>query len=622
MAFTKGMTARTHTQDGAPKVGDSIGRYRIVGALGDGNLGRLYFAQQHGLSDIPAFVALRCVHPDLARTPYFETLFSEAAAVAPRFEHPNVVAVHELTKADGVHVIATEYLPGESLASILERASEKGLAMPLEIAASLVKQAANAVQYLHDRLAAASLPIGLGQAQIHASSSFVTYHGLFKLLGLGFQPIRASHEPASGEHPVGSWKREGAYVAPEESQGVIDPRTDVFCLGSLLWTCLTGRMPEPQSSARGVPASQVRAVLPSRLRADVPEALEAIVMKALAPSPADRFQSPSTLADALERYFACCESRPTPQKIRRWLVQCFDIERASLQLQLARGRDVETALRLLDAAKDPDGATSTRSRKSLRPRELWAPLSLGARAPNDVLPASAAAPSSASLEPAPVSMVLTRTLPSSEPSAALGGPPERSSSAPPPRASRAGLVAGVIGACALVAVGAGVVLSSSVERAPFADAQRDAPAPAASDGRLEVKSTPEGAAVFVDGEPTGLSTPAVLKGLPRDRAVRIRVEKTGFASEERQIVIAPGSPNTLPFELVASHGLLRLVGVPDGARLYVDDAALPNTEQEPLRLPIGRHRVRVETASALVFAKTVDIVAGEQTLRVDENNEP
>jgi hypothetical protein len=171
-------------------------------------------------------------------------------------------------------------------------------------------------------------------------------------------------------------------------------------------------------------------------------------------------------------------------------------------------------------------------------------------------------------------------------------------------------------------VGLSVVALSlaSVAAALFFSAEQPASpqgaAPAAARGQLDVSSTPDGAAVFVDGEPTGLRTPAVLRGLASGRVLRVRVEKAGFKSQEREITIAAGEAVARSFELLPSDGLVQFAGVPSDARIFVDDV-LVVSDGKPVALPVGQHALRVETRSALVFSGTVVVLAGEQTIRVD-----
>jgi hypothetical protein len=189
---------------------------------------------------------------------------------------------------------------------------------------------------------------------------------------------------------------------------------------------------------------------------------------------------------------------------------------------------------------------------------------------------------------------------------------------PPP--SRTWLVVTLMAACAVLAIGLIVIVATSAPSSPVVTA-RDS-SPPHLDGRVDVRSRPEGAAVFVDGEPTGLRTPALLEGLTPGRSIHVRVEKAGFASQEQQIAVVGGRVETRLFELSESGASVRFAGVPPDARIYVDDQPLAGGTDVPVRLSAGSHSVRVETPSALVFSGKVDIVAGDQTIHVGERASP
>jgi serine/threonine-protein kinase len=610
------MTQRTHsTAEGAPGVGDAIGPYRLIGLLGDGRLGRLYVAEQRGIRGVSQTVALRRIRPELAREAHFRTLFNDAASIAPRFEHPNLVSIHELGEVEGSCFVSMEYLPGENVASILTRCNTSA-PMPPDIAAAVVKQAANAVRYLHDLQATAARPFGLAPGEIDAANVFVTYHGMVKLLAVGLPTNRA----ASGARQVRSSSQAGAAPVPGQMEGVADRRADAFSLGVLLWTCLTGQRPQLAQGSGAAPAPSQPLRAPSSVRADLPEALEVIAMRALSAEPRERFQTAHELSEALDRYLMRRDARPTHKHLRRWMERLFEAERASLQTQIAQGREVASALSLLgNPQSESGGSHAAQPRASLRPRELWSTShSLFSRLEraSAVPPRSfEPGPGSAPHERLPVSSIVARQMPSTllgAPSSALSV--RARATAPPDRPSSRWLVPALLAACGVVALVTVMLLSSSDPGPPLRIVSQDSQLAA---GKVDVRSTPEGAAVFLDGEPTGLRTPVVLRGLAAGRSVRVRVEKAGFAGQERELKIVAGSVGTLAFELLASDGLVHFVGAPSDARVYVDEALIDVEAKRPTSLAVGRHTVRVETPSSLIFSGTVVIVAGEQTIRVD-----
>ncbi len=584
-------------------MGDSVGHYRLLGLVAEGSLGRLYVAEQRRIRDVSNAVALRCVHPDVARQPGFSARFTAVASLAPRLEHPNILSIHEMGSARGSYFQSMEYLPGEDVASILTRCNT-GSPVPPDIAAAMVKQAANAVEYVHT-VAPKGQPPGFGE--LGPSTLFVTYHGTVKWLAAGLPSPPEATAALSGEHAV-SWS--SAFRAPEQAEATPDATAHVFSLGALLWTFLTGHRPHLTHASGGADVAALeRGAAPSSIQPNVPEALDAIVMRALAQEPGQRFQSAREMSEALDRYLMQRDGRPTHKHVRRWMEQLFEPERAALQLQIARGRDVGAALAAL-ASLQGGGAAPASHRSSRRARELWSTRhSLFSRPERSSLTPL----SSASYVPSSVLGLDTSEAP---PTYRAVSP---ASSAEPPRPvtqaaapARGRWLLGLVAAgCTGLALG-GALLVSSFNQAPSSEAP-----PAVRRGQLEIQSTPAGAAVFVDGEPTGLRTPAVLKGLAEGRKLRLRVEKAGFGGQERELAIAAGAATTESFELVASAGLVQFAGVPAGGRLFIDDE-LTASEGGPLRLPVGQHAVRVEAQGSLVFSGVVVVTAGEQTIRVDD----
>jgi hypothetical protein len=533
----------------------------------------------------------------VAQQPEFHTRFTAAGSAVRRLEHPNILSVHELDVVDGNYLLSMEYVPGEKVTSILTRCNT-GSPVPPDIAALIVKQAANAAQYVRTVSAVAGRPLAPGPGELDPANLFVTYHGTVKWLAIDLQPRPEVGPASSGEHAL-SWSRTAESAAAGNA--------DVFSLGALLWTFLTGHRPQLTPAAAEPAAALGGGVPPSSIQPAVPEALDAIVLRALSPQPGQRFASPGELSEALDRYVLQRGARPTHKHIRRWMEQLFEPERAALQLQIARGREVAAALAALANLHGVDSPAIPHS--SRRARELWSTRhSIFAR------------PSRPSLEPAPRSL-LHDPLPVSERELREAPVTYRAVTPPVAPAStlalaqaqprpRLWLLAGVLAGVSSLAGASALLLSSAGGQPP-----QPSTAPAGR-SQLDVRSTPEGAAVFVDGEPTGLRTPVVLKGLAGGRTLRLRVEKAGFKSQERELALVAGEAASQAFELVAADGSVHFAGVAPGARLFVDDSLVP-ADGKPVSLTVGQHVVRVETQSALVFAGTVTVVAGEQTIRVD-----
>jgi serine/threonine-protein kinase len=367
-----------------------FGRYRIRGLLGEGGLGRLYLAEQTGIEGFTKIVTLKRILPQLADSAAFRTLFLNEARVAARLEHPNVVATYEFGEVEGAYFTAMEYLPGEDLGNILARC-ETPHPMPVEIAAFLAQQSAHALEYAHE-LADRRARGGLVHRDISPTKILVTYHGTVKVLDFGVV------KRPGGAHPQGS-AHQYAYSAPEQLGGEhVDPRTDIFSLGIVLWECLSGhRLFDNPTDGGTIDAVRSQTIAPpSLLRPEVPIALDEISLRCLNREREQRYPSARELSEALDGFLAEERRRPNSNTVGQWLESLFGSERATLKKNIAQGSDIDGALSAL-AATDlrrptpAENGGSARRPLAVRPRPLWSTASPGRPLVPSPRPAPAAA---------------------------------------------------------------------------------------------------------------------------------------------------------------------------------------------------------------------------------------
>jgi serine/threonine protein kinase len=584
--------AERHQPDETPQ---NLGRYRIRGLLAEGGMGRLYVAEQNGIQGFAKIVAVKRILPHLASSEHFRTLFLNEARVAARLEHPNIVATYELGEAEGSYFIAMEYLPGEDLSAILGRCHASG-PMPVEFAAFLAQQCANGLHYAHELRDSLGRPSGLVHRDVNPSNIVVTYHGALKLLDFGV--VKATAAP--NRTIPGAFKGKYAYCAPEQlSNDGVDPRTDVFSLGIVLWECLTGsRLFAGASDADTIDAVRSQTIVPpAHIRADVPLELNHLTMRALFRDRQHRHASAAEMSEALDRFLSQAPQRPTGKKVGQWLEGLFGPERAALKRMIAQGGDIEQALVMLAQTDESGGRRDSTGPEKLpsgvRLRPLWSTgfepsnPGRGTRAPTPPRQPVTLGPR---VEPSQLTPVIVQPV-----------PPLRS-----PRPALIGLGAGLAAAAAFTLI--------------FQLRQRPEVVPATSDqGALRIESTPGGAHIFVDGDPSGLTTPAVLRHLQPGRTVELRLVKAGYATEARKIAVESG-PSAQTFALREATGTVRLEGVPAGATLYVDDVRMERLQ--PFTVAVGTHRVRIEDDSDVIFSNSVEVRPGEQSLRIHAERRP
>jgi len=590
-----------HTADAATdasgQMQETFGRYRLLGLLGQGGMGRLYIAERRGVQGFVKIVALKRILPHLADSARLRDMFLNEARIAARLEHPNIVATYELGEVEGKYFISMEYLPGEDLSAVISRC-QGGPAIPIEIAAALAQQAAQGLHYAHDARDGQGHLIGLVHRDVNPRNIFVTYHGVVKLLDFGM--VR---DPAGPKSVPGVFKGKFGYCAPEQLEGGrIDRRTDVFCLGIVLWECLTGtRLFDGATDVETLDAVRAcRVERPSALRAEVPRALEEIAMRALAREPGQRQQSAHELSEELDRFLLDRRTRPTSKSVGQWIESIFGSERAALKKSISQGDNAEGALQRLKALDDarpgavePERSSSARS--PVQPRALWSTSFPGTRTSSS-LPAVAPATAARGGD----ELTSTRRV-----TVSFEAPPGASTvAAPRGRAGRMIVLGSVLAVGGLAAIGA-LAMRGTGARAAAAGP------PSGSTASLDLRSQPEGASIFVDGRPTGLKTPAVLGGLPAGRTVKVRLDLAGFAPASREATLAAGGPQTVSFTLESAMGTVRLAGVPRGAKAELDDR--PVEAGRPIAAAIGRHKLRVELGGEVLVSKTIEVRADADT---------
>jgi serine/threonine protein kinase len=468
---------------GSNQAQDTFGRYRLLGLLGQGGMGRLYIAERRGVQGFVKIVALKRILPHLADSAALRDMFLNEARIAARLEHPNIVAAYELGEVDGKYFISMEYLPGEDLSVVISRC-QGAQVIPVEIAAALAHQAAQGLHYAHDVRDGQGRLIGLVHRDVSPRNIFVTYHGVVKLLDFGM--VRNPTGPAS---VPGVFKGKYAYCAPEQLDGGrLDRRTDVFCLGIVLWECLTGaRLFDGATDVETIGAVRSgRIAAPSALRPEVPVELDRIALRALSRDPSHRYQSAQEMSEELDRFLLGRSNRPTTKTVGQWLESLFGPERAALKKSIGQGDNAEGAVQRLRALEN---------------------------APRFDAPSAAAA--------------------------ATAGPTARER----PRRSRPALLVGaLLAVAALAGIGAVAMRAQRLPRAP-------GPTSGQTTASIELHSRPEGASIFVDGRPTGLRTPATLTGLPVGRTLRLRIDRSGYQAVSRETTPVSSEPQTISFTL-------------------------------------------------------------------------
>jgi serine/threonine protein kinase len=277
-------------------------RYELGEVLGYGGMAEVLRGRDIRLG---RDVAVKTLRVDLAREPSFQARFRREAQSAASLNHPAIVAVYDTGESilDGVPVpyIVMEYVDGRTLRDVLKAERHIMPTRALEITAEILK----ALDYSHRN--------GIIHRDIKPANVMLTRSGEVKVMDFGI--ARSVAQASAAVTQTAAVIGTAQYLSPEQARGEqVDPRSDVYSTGCLLYELLTGAPPFTGDSAVAVAYQHVREdpIPPSRLNADVSPAIDAIVLKAMAKNPANRYQSAAEMREDIERALNGVPVRATP----------------------------------------------------------------------------------------------------------------------------------------------------------------------------------------------------------------------------------------------------------------------------------------------------------------------
>jgi serine/threonine protein kinase len=327
-------------------VGERFGTYLIVGELAVGGMAEVFLGVQRGLENFQKAVVIKRVLPAYSGNPSFVQMFVDEARLAARLEHPNLVRTYEFGEVAGQYFTAMEYLPGEDLAKTLDRLAFAHQHVPLHLAAGIVANVCAGLHFAHQLTDTSGRPLNLIHRDINPANIIVTYTGEVKIIDFGIAKTNTT------ETQTGTIKGKLAYMSPEQLLGRgVDQRSDVFSTGVVLWELLTGRplflRDNEAATLYAIMNEPIRA--PSRFRPEVPPDLDEIVTRALARTPADRYESAEELELALEGFLAG-QPKYERRATGRMLEEVFGSTRARAKLAIAQtrslGRNISLVMKL------------------------------------------------------------------------------------------------------------------------------------------------------------------------------------------------------------------------------------------------------------------------------------
>ncbi|HZU19589.1 MAG TPA: Stk1 family PASTA domain-containing Ser/Thr kinase [Gaiellaceae bacterium] len=259
-------------------------RYVIERKLGSGGMADVYLAEDQELG---RRVALKLLDDRHASDEQFVERFRREAQSAAGLNHPSIVSIFDRGYAEGTYYIAMEYLDGRTLKELLV----KNGPTPVPIAIDYARQILGALAFAHRN--------GIVHRDIKPHNIVVGSDGRLKVTDFGIARSGASQMTEAGSI-VGT----AQYLSPEQARGApVDPRSDIYSLGIVLYEMLTGKVPFSGDTPVEIAMKHLSQVpeLPSKLRSNIPHDLDAVVMRALAKDPEQRYASAEEMDADLAR---------------------------------------------------------------------------------------------------------------------------------------------------------------------------------------------------------------------------------------------------------------------------------------------------------------------------------
>ncbi|MBZ5560869.1 MAG: protein kinase [Acidobacteriia bacterium] len=261
-----------------------LGKYVIKSELGHGAMGVVYLAEDPRLHRP---VALKTMSPSVAGDPELLQRFYREAESAGQLRHPNIVTIYDIDEAEGTPFIAMEFLEGDSLEKLIRIRKP----LPMYRKLDIIIQTCRGLHYAHQR--------GIVHRDVKPANIVVLNDGQVKIVDFGIARISDASMTRTGiilGTPM--------YMSPEQVRGKsVDPRSDIFSLGVILYEFLTFTSP---FHAEDVPtiAYKILNEPPAPLRtviANCPPQLDAVQQKAIAKEREERYQTAEDLAFDLQQ---------------------------------------------------------------------------------------------------------------------------------------------------------------------------------------------------------------------------------------------------------------------------------------------------------------------------------
>lgn len=270
--------------------------------MASGGMAEIYLAKKSNADGVQKFVAFKRILAEHAKSEEFIRMFKDEAKIAVNLSHSNVVSIFDFGAERNQLYLVMEYVEGKNLRQILNKLKQQNKHLSVSHITFITKMIAAGLDHAHRCIEASTgKPLNIIHRDMSPQNVMVSYEGEVKIIDFGIAKATTQAESTR----VGTLKGKFGYMSPEQVDGLeIDPRTDLFALGIMLWEMLSEQRLFLTNNEMGTLRKIRECKIPSLREIDpnIPMELEKIVNKALARNKAQRYQSAAELNKDLQGF--------------------------------------------------------------------------------------------------------------------------------------------------------------------------------------------------------------------------------------------------------------------------------------------------------------------------------
>lgn len=302
---------------------EQFGKYLLLEKIAAGGMAEVYLAKSTGVTGLNKFFAIKRILPQFSSNEDFVAMFKEEANVAINLNHSNVVSIFDFGVERNQFYLVMDYVEGRNLRQIINELKKNNKSFSIDQALFMVKEAAAGLDHAHRCTDAKSgRPLNITHRDMSPQNIMVSFEGEVKVIDFGIAKAETDQE----ETKAGTLKGKFGYMSPEQAEGLqIDPRTDVFALGIVLWELLANDRLFTGSNEAAILRKVRDCQIPSirKVNPTVPPELERIVMKALAKDRNVRYQTAANFHRDLNRFLNTQFPDFSPQDFSQFIRESF-----------------------------------------------------------------------------------------------------------------------------------------------------------------------------------------------------------------------------------------------------------------------------------------------------------